>query len=323
MSAGGDPFILFLCYKLFKERFYDEFNEFMVCYNNHSDVPIEVVSEVMSRLSKDPKVNIIYHPRGIGNGRPITEMTLISNTDLVMLCEDDFFIFNGKEVSRCFQNIESDLCDMVGSQRMSCGTEISEASKEKYGLDYSGYGDRGPNFWPTGFFCKRSDLMKTDLNFASITFQPGQYSKELNHTFREINHGDTFVWASIQLRAMGLRPLCVPQHKADPYEAEHMAEHMGNWHESQQPFDWIHGGSLSASWGGYLSGKYLDARDDSSLREMETRCAFWMLASDVVDGFDGFKKDYKNGIENLVVTSELDRQKIQVKYNIYKSLLRV
>lgn len=323
VSSCGDPFILLLSYKLFKERWYDEVDKFYVNINNHCGVPVEAEAELLQKLALDPKVHIIYHPRGIGNGMPITELTKICTEDLVLLLEDDFFIFDSGAVSKCFQAIESDLTDVVGSPRFSCGTEIGEASKEKYHLDYSGYGDVGPNFWPTGFFCKRSDLLKTDLNFASVTFKPGDYCKELDYTFKEINHSDTFGWACMQLRAMGLRFQSVPSHKAGVFEIQEKEAKEQNWHPTQSWFPWIHGGSLSAGWGGYLSDRVPDTSTDSAKQEIESRVAFWQIASDVVQGFDDFKDQYKMGIFNLITNANLDPTRINQKYNLYKNLLRV
>ena len=333
VSSCGDPFLILFTHKLFKERWYDEVDEFIVCYNNHVQVPQDVIGEVLSKLSQDPKVHIVYHPRGIGNGMPITEMTLINKADLVLLLEDDGFIFEKGAVNENFQKIESDLCDAVGSPRFSCGQEIGEASRTKYGLDYSGYGDMGCNFWPNFFFCKRKDLLKTDLNCASKTFQKGEYCKELDYIFKEINHGDTFVWASIQLRAMGLRFHTIPQHKADPFEIDSKEKKEQNWHSSQQPFKWIHGGSLSAGWGGYLSGRIPDVSNDSAKQEMESRVAFWQLASDIcdIDLFDDIASDdmkafyisYKQGIEDLIKNVGLNKARIDQKIQIYKKLMNL
>ena len=323
VSSCGDPFITLLAHKLFKERWYDEADTFYINLNNHCGVPQDVIQEFCSKITADPKVHLIYHPRGIGNGRPITEMTLVSREDLVMLLEDDGFIFDSGIVSKCFQDIESDLCDAVGSPRFSCGTEIGEALQKKYNLDYSGYGDQGPNFWPCFFFCKREDLLKTDLDFSSKTFLPGEYSKEMDHTFKEVNHGDTFVWTCIQMRANGVRFHHIPQVKADPYELESKERKEMNWYPQFQPVKWIHGGSLSAGWGGYLSGRVPDVSADISKREIESRVAFWVIASDVIDGFEEFKVQYRAGIEQLITQADLDRGKIQAKVKFYKELMRL
>lgn len=321
LSAGGDPFIASLVVKLFQERWYDEVDKFYICYNNHSGVPLEVAQEFISRVITEPKVQLIYHPRGIGNGMPITEMTLIAKEDLVMLLEDDGFIFDAGIVDKCFQKIESDLTDIVGSPRGSCGPEIWERSKEKYGLDYTGYGDVGPNWWPNFFFCKRADLLRTDLNFASITFKPGEYCKELDYIFKDINHGDTFVWACMQLRALGLRSHSVPQHHASPFEIDEFENKTMNWIGDKPK--WIHGGSLSSGWGGYLSNQVPDVSNESAMQEIETRVAFWTIASSIIDGYKDFKYVYQKGIENLTNNAGLDRDRIGNKVGIYRSLMNI
>lgn len=321
LSAGGDPFISLFALKLWKERWYGEIDNFYINYNNHAGVPTSVVSEFLSKASEDPKVHIIYHPKGIGNGRPITEMALISSDDLVMLLEDDGFIFTPGKVNRHFQQIESDLTDILGSPRGSCGTEIWEASKERYSLDYSGYGDMGPNWWPNFFFCKREDLLKTDLNFGSKSFTAGEYSKELDYTFKQVNHGDTFVWACMQLRALGLRSQSIPQFHASPYEADEQETKMGNW-IGEEPY-WLHGGSLSTSWGGYLTGSLPDLTHDAARFEIETRVAFWTICSDVIEGFDEFKKEYKAGIARLIDLGQLNRGRINKKIEIYRNLMKI
>lgn len=322
LSAGGDPFIASLVLKLWKERWYDEVDTMWICYNNHASVPYEVSGEFLQRASQDPKVRIIYSPRGLGNGVPITLMTKCSTDDLVMLLEDDGFIFEPGHVSRCFQQIESDLTDALGSPRGSCGVEVTEAAAKKYNIDLSAYGDSGVNFWPNTFFCKRADLLKTDMDFGSHTWKPGEYSRELDHTFKEINHGDTFAWACVQLRAMGLRFQNIPQFHADPYEIESKQKGEMNWWKGQRPY-WWHAGSLSAGWNGYLSDRTPDVSNDSAMREMETRCAFWFLATEQVEGFDSFKVLYKDGIKNLIQRAGLDTDRIMAKHDLYKLLMRL
>lgn len=323
LATAGDPFSTLMVYKLFKEHWYDEVNTFYININNHCGVPKEVISEMLSVLIQDPKIHIIYHPSGIGNGPPVTEMLKICREDLILLLEEDGFIFTSGEVNRCFQQIESDLTDAVGSPRFSCGNEIGIATQKKWKLNYGGYGDVGPNFWPNFFFCKRADLFKTDLDFGSHTWPAGYHCPLLDHTFEEVNHGDTFVWMCVQLRALGLRFQNVPQHHADPYEIEHKKTGEGNWHKLTQPFNWIHAGSLSAGWGGYLSGRIPDVSAEISKLEMETRVAFWLLCMKHTPGFADFKKLYDAGAKELIRGAELDSGRILEKGLLYESLLKL
>lgn len=318
ISASGDPFILLLLHKLFKERWYDEVNTLWIDINNHCGIPLEVIKELMGRLVDDPKVRLIYHPTGIGNGVPITEMSLISKDDHVFLLEDDFYIFTPGVVDGYFKKIESGEVDVVGSPRYSYG-EVADAAKRKYNLDYSGAGDKGFGWWPAGFYCKREDLLKTDLDFGSKAYRKDEYFKELDHTFSEDCFTDTFTWASIQLRYQGLKSLDIPQYHADPFEIENKDKGEMNW-VGEKP-TYIHAGSLSAGWGGYLSGQVPDLSNENAIREIETRVAWWGIAADIVEGFDDFKREYRAGIEQLIVNGKLDRDRINKKTTLYKDLM--
>ena len=321
MSACGDPFITSLAIKLWQKYWHDEVDEFLICYNNNAQVPQNVASEFLSRTIFDKKVSIIYHPHGIGNGIPITEMTQISRRSHVMLLEDDGFIFTPGKVDSAFVQIEHGHVDAIGSPRGSCGKEVENAMQKKYNLDYSGYGDVGPNYWPNFFFCKREDLLKTDMNFASKAFNQGEYFKELDHTFVENNFGDTFVWADIQMRYNGVRFGHVPQYHAMPSEIEDYEKKEANWRDGK-PF-WMHGGSLSAGLNGYLSGNIPPTDTLSAKTEMESRAAWWQIALNNTTGYEGFRDIYQSGINNLIEGAKLERSRIEKKMNIYNSLIQL
>lgn len=323
LSAGGDPFLALTVLRLWQKHWYEEVDKFYVCYNNHSGVPIDVARVCVGKMMECPKIELVYHPAGIGNGVPITEMTKIAREDLVMLLEDDGFIFSSGIVDDCFKSIERGEFDAVGSPRGSCGTEIWKASQGKYGLDYTTYGDVGPNFWPNFFFCKREDLLKTDMDFGSKRFEAGSYSKELGHTFKEDNYGDTFVWGCMQLRALGLRFRNIPQYHASPTELEDKQKNEGNW--VLGPPYWLHGGSLSSGWGGYLGTQTPDVSAPISVLEMESRCAFWRIGAQFVSDqeFETFRFAYLCGIDGLIQRAGLDEGRIQKKYLLYKSLLSI
>ncbi|MEK6881124.1 MAG: hypothetical protein AABY22_16005 [Nanoarchaeota archaeon] len=320
LSTCGDIFITSLVLKLWKERWKDEISHFYININNHSNVPTDVISEFISKIITNPRITLIWHPTGIGNGPPQTELVKICNEDLILLLEDDFFIFQPGVVDGYFKKIESGECDLLGSPRYTYG-EVADAAKVKYNLDYSGSGDKGFGWWPTGFYCKKADLLKTDLDFGSKEYKAGEYFKELDHTFKETCYTDTFTWTSIQLRYLGLKSLEIPQYHASPLEAYEYEDKILKWSNGNPKY--IHGGSLSSGWSGYLSGQVPDLSNENAIYEIETRVAFWFLASDVIDGFQDFKKEYKQGIEDLVVRGNLDRNRIEKKIRIYKELLNV
>lgn len=311
LSTCGDVFITSLLLKLWKERWRDEIDHLYINFNNHCGVPPEAVGEFFGKNAGDPKLTMVYHPTGIGNGPPQTELIKICNEDLILLLEDDFFIFESGVIDGYFKKIESGETDLLGSPRYAYG-EVADAAKKKYNLDYSGVGDKGFGWWPTGFYCKREDLLKTDLDFGSKLYPKGTYFKELDHTFENDAHTDTFTWASVQLRHLGLKSIEIPQCHAMPFIAD-------------QPTNipYIHAGSLSAGWGGYLSGQVPDVSNESAKQEMETRVAFWEIAQTTTEGFEKFKEQYYDGISDLIADADLDMHRIQKKIKIYRDLMRI
>lgn len=321
LSASGDPFLPLFVLKLFQERWYGEVDRFYINYNNYADVPLNVVQEFLSRAVADPKVTLIYHPHAIGAGTAIAELLKICTEDNVLLLEEDGFIFTPGIVDGYFKQIESGEVDALGSPRMSCGTEIAEALRVKYNLDYSGYGDVGPNFWPNFFFCKREDLLETDLNFDARGFKKDVYYKELDHTMQNEEAGDTFVSASIQLRYLGLKFKEIPQFHASPFEIIDQVSGDRNW-RAETPF-WLHAGSLSVGSGKYLNNVVPDVAADINKQEIETRTAFWTIVSSLIDGFKDYKYVYQKGIESLIANAALDRDRIGKKIGIYRTLMKI
>jgi hypothetical protein len=311
IPVSGDPFIISLVLKLWKERWYDEIDKMYLDYNNHAGVPLEVVRELLGNFTNDPKIEFIYHPLGIDNCTSLVELLHLAKEDLVLLAEDDFFIFTPGIVDGYFKKIESYEADILGSPRYAYG-EVADAAKALFDLDYSGVGDKGFAWWPAGFYCRRKDLLRTDLNFGSKLYKQGEFYKELNHTFEKDAHTDTFAWTSIQLRYQGRDGIDIPQYHAMPFLKD-------------QPTDipYIHAGSLSSGWRGYLSGKIPELVDDSAKQEMETRVAFWKLAFDKTPGFTGFREEYAKGIMDLILKAELDLPRIEAKYVLYRDLMRL
>lgn len=321
ISAGGDPFILLLSYKLFKERWYDEVDKLYICYN--TSINQELVPFVEQRL-KDPKVEFIYVPQALSYGLPINKCLEKCSEDLIMLLEDDGYIYQRGVVGKHFKYIEGGEFDVIGSPRFSCALEVADAMKVKYNLDYSGEGDKGPNFWPNFFFCKRSDLLKTDLDFAPKMFPKGEYVKELDLTPETDLHNDTFVWTGIQMRFLGLRFKEVPQHKASPTELEDKQFGINNWKE--RPYGWLHAGSLSVFVTYLMLENYMpDPPNDFCLQELETRISFWQLAVELEEYSEiaEFKKHYLEGLEKTIKHYKMNENRINKKKLVYKQLLQI
>lgn len=322
LSAGGDVFLSELVLTFWKERWYDEIDTMYVAYNNHAEVPLETGYKFLRKWEKDPKIRIIYTPHGVGNGTPITQMLLGSKEDQLLLLEDDSFVFNPNIVNTWFTLIESGATDVIGSPRYAVG-EVAEAAKQKYTLDYSGTGDKGFGWWPSFFVCKRADLLKTDLDFGSKKYPKSEYFKELNYTFVEDCYTDTFTWTSLQLRYMGLRSYDIPQNHAHPFDIEFKNTKEGMFANGNPAY--IHGGSLSSGWGGYLNKKTPQVTTEMELKDIETRVAFWEIAKDMsnTNEYTGFRKEYNKGINSLIENAGLDKGRINEKYNLYREIMHI
>ena len=321
VTCGGDPFLALMMLKLF-ERWQDEVDKLYICFN--ADLDINVANYVKSRYDKNEKTEFIYVDHGLGFGIPFNKCLEAGEEELILLLEDDGFIYEKGLVDRMFKKIEGGAVDAIGSPRFSCTDGIAKRTKERYALDYSGSGDKGPNFWPNFFFVKREDLMKTDLDFAGKGWAKGEKIKELDLTVEDTECGDPFVWMCIQLRAMGLRFLDVGQRHAMPTEIEDIKTKAFNYEHGY--FGWIHGGSLSSGWNGFLDGKFTAAPvNDYATQELESRVAFWRIAGDleVYDEIKEFKNKYFEGIDNMVKHYKMNPARIQKKVNIWKALMKL
>lgn len=295
-------------------------------------------------VKRHPKVRLITKRRANDHGPCLTQMTLRATEDLVMFIEDDAVIFRPNMVTECFDRIEKGYADIVASGRGSSADSLIQAAKEKYGLNYEGYGDKGPHFWPNFFFARRNDLLKTDMNFAAKVWQRGEFIKELDLTVPEEQAaGDTFVWASIQLRAMGLKIYNVPQYHAHPNDFEEKESNQNLW-DGNCP--WLHLGSVSSGIFGILRddyGKPLAHRTNPDLKgeeklpdyihsegdknEFERRVMWWQLAYEETRGeckdIEYFGEMYWKATENIINQYQLSNDKINKRKKIYKELMGI
>lgn len=320
-----DPFVSLLFFKLFKDIWSDEVDKLYVCYN--SDIDKKVADYVEKRFKQNPKVIWIYVDHRIGNGEPINRCLNVCGEDLIVLMENDAYVYKKGVLDECFKKIESGEYDAIGSPRGSCSIELYQVSMARFNYPsykfypeivwgQSPYSDVGPHFWPAFFFVKKKDLLRTDRDFGSKNFRAGEYIKELDWTPQNPQSGDTLVWISIQLRARWLRFGYVPQCKLYPEQTRL---------QDIPSFGWIHVGSLSSGWGGgFLRGWYPDKLDSiGDIMDRETRVAFWTIAANLEDYREiaEFKKPYLDGIERLIEHYGMDRNRINEKIKVFKELL--
>jgi hypothetical protein len=250
----GDPFLLHYWLDFYDKIWGNEIDHLYIYLNSPIEKP--VVNYIEKICAQRPTITLIYNPVQTDHGLAINATLDLVKEEYIMLVEDDGFIFKSGMVDQCFKYLESGQADIVGSKRGSCAFEILEAAKQKWGLDYEGYGDQGCNFWPCFFFCKKDLLLKTDRQFCAQAWKRGEVIEALGYMVEpEIVRGDTFVNTSLQLMAMvpQNRIVYVPQYHGSPDDIQHYEQKM-NLFDGKAP--WCHIGSLSSGVGGILMDEY-------------------------------------------------------------------
>jgi len=335
----GDPFLFHFWYKMFKKHWGDDVDKLYIYLN--SPIEKDVVDFIKGLVAKDKKVNLTYVDHQVEHGDCINNLLEICEEEYIVLMEDDCYIWGRGVIAQNFNLLESGGKDIVGSKRGSCGMDILKAAKEKWGLDYEGLGDQGPNFWPNLFFSKKELLLKTDRKFAAKAYRAGELIKELDITPTEDQFGDTFVNTSLQLRNMVAedRIHYIPQYHGHPLDLEH--------HEKKEfLFDghaqWCHIGSMSSGVSGLLrdnENRPLTTRtadppagptvlpngptNEFETQEYERRVQWWLTFywEAPALGLAEFRRLYKEAIDQLVEQFKLNRKRIERRRQIYAEMM--
>jgi len=236
LPTPGDPYICAGWVSSYKKYIKQHVDKLYVCLNSPAEDPI---FQYVNDLFLSCEATIIHHHKFIDHGPALTELLKIVGEDHVLILEDDFYVQTPDAVQNWFHIVESGHKDMVGSMRGCVGPQIIKATARKFGLT----GDEAlqPNFWPSLFACRTEDLRKTDCNFRAKRYAPGVFIPELDFTPTQETGGDTFVWASIQLRALGLSVHQIKQWRL-----------IDVIRENKIPPPWIHVGSGSTTLNGHL-----------------------------------------------------------------------
>jgi hypothetical protein len=247
----ADPFMLKYWLKFYNEVWKNEVDKLYVLVN--SPIEPEVAAYMKSMLMKQDKCDWAFLPNQIEHGHALDYLLDMCQEDYVMLIEDDGFIFKGGYVARHFSQIESGEFDLIGSPRGSCSQEIWDAAQRKWGLDYGGYGDVGPNFWPCYLFTHKKNLLATDRNFCAKFWAQGETIEPLQHVVQTPDGiaGDTLVSTCLQLRAMIPKEkiLTIPQYHGSPDDLIDYDRLTNLWDGKAY---WTHVGSLSSGTHGVL-----------------------------------------------------------------------
>lgn len=341
----GDPFLLNYWLHFFNTVWQDEVDALYIFLNS----PIEqvVVDYIRALCAKNPKITLLYENHQIEHGDVVNRMLDACTQELVMLVEDDGFIFKKGLINACFEALESGEYDIVGSKRGSCSMEILTRCKQLYGLDYSGEGDQGCNFWPNFFFTRKQILIDTDRNFAAKSWKRGEVIEALStpsetyYAQDEVVVGDTFVNTSLQLQKKfpQNRIKYIPQYHGSPDDIEH-------YQRGYNLFDgiagWCHIGSLSSGVGGILQdghGRCLARRlldedkgenypipnychTDAEKNEFERRVQWWLTFHQKRGhtSIEPFADLYYAAIMAIIDQYQLSAARIERRQRIYATL---
>lgn len=313
--CGGDPFVALLFLHFFKKVWSDEVDKLYVHYDGLGDA--RTSRYVERRFKEHPKV-VWLHDNFVNLTYAMNRCFEACKEDLIVLLEDDGYIYEKGWLDIHFKKIESGEYDSIGSPRGACGHEILAASLKRFALqlDNERLRRQEPFFDPCFFFIKRSDLMKTDHHFGHKNFKKGDYIKELDYTNEVDGSIDTLGWINVQQRVMETKFQNLPLCKIFPQY---------NCLEDTIPMGWIHVGSLSSGWRGeYLRGRFFSPQvRGESLPDYEKRVTFWKMAVELEDynEIGELKKAYLYGIERLIDNCGLRRERIEQMLKSYKSIL--
>ena len=203
LPSRGDPITLKLVLYFFDKVWGDEVDKLYI--NINSQIDESIVNYIRKFATSNPKVIVSHSSNSLQHGGSITKMFHESTEDNIVLIEDDSFVYGKGMIDKYFRMIETGKVDAAGSLRNCCSPGI--AKKGEFTFNLLGREYEGGNiwFWPCFFFVKRKDLLKTDLDFCSKGWEPGEYIAPIDFIPEVIERSDTMVWMSMQLRALGLK----------------------------------------------------------------------------------------------------------------------
>jgi len=306
MTSSGDPYCLLNALHYYETVWHDEVDELWIALN--STMEKKVVLDLISRFPK--KVKFIYLNQRLGYGKPLNLLLECSPKGDVLLLEDDSIIFKKGIVTKYFNLL--DTYDVLGSPRMSCSAEVAQKLKEEFNLNYEGWGDRGPNFWPCFLFTHKELLLKTDRNFDPTDW------------------GDTFCWMSVQLRRLTSNILEIPQYHCSPDDFYNKEAKLGIF---DGECGYMHLGSLSSGIESYLLDdnqvpltdreKNIRANNPQPIpkdKEMQKRYMWWLSCYEKNKGFD-FDKIYYKALERFKRISGVKNEEVVAWNKLYKEVI--
>lgn len=337
MPTPGDPFLLQYWLNLYKHYWKNAIDGLYVYVN--SPIPKDIAKFDNDILSDAGAKKVLFAPNMVDHGKALEELLKLVDEDYVMLIEDDGFIFKSGKVDAAFQRLERTKYRIVASKRGSCSPNIMEMAADKWELRYDGLGDQGCNFWPNFLFTDTKLLRSIGGHFGASAWQPGEMIEGLEMRTGPFANGDTFVSASLRLRAaLDKLDHVAPDEslKSDAYiwyepqyhgNTDDMPDHdrgEGIWSPDCY---WTHAGSLSTGITNLLDPERPLPKGlintDQEKQEFERRIMYWQIFWENAEpaGIEKFHEDYAKAITRIILAYELNEGRINQRKNAYYKVL--
>lgn len=285
LPAGADPFLN--AYWLRNYRTWaDSVDELQVAVCG--DLPAEVLDYTRALIEIAPHATMHHFPQRMVHGQVLTFLLRQTSADHVVLLEDDAFIRKPAVMEEAFRSVESGTGVVACPRNAYASDHIVAAAEKRFGEE-----PRGLGFWPCFLFIAREHLAATDRVFDGIVWPAG--AKLLGTILTLPGGADTFIWASYQLRDMGLSVELRDMHR------------LGEIIRDDAP--WFHVGSLSSGhgWGwqnGWTPERYQEELGNWSgtpVNEIAKRMAWWQRAWDNWDGqIPAYHAEYEAGFRGFM-----------------------
>ena len=327
----SDPYLLSAWVKLYKNVFKSETDKLYVLIAADAEPGI---LDYCANLFRGVDAEVFVEPQGIDHGDAIRYLLERCQEDTVCLLEDDLFVLKPGFIDEAFKMVESGTFDVVGSTRGCASQEIIDAEVRSFSLTGKSPEHsvaQCPHLWPCLLFTKKEHLLNTDRNFNAKSWPAGTFIKEINHTCQEFCASDTFVWATIQLRAAGHRFGYIHQRHAGDVDRADSIRGTGLFANGGAP--WVHFGSLSSGFNGHnlllhiegdkkypisryykkTEGDYIPLDQNTANVEIARRVSLWKLFSQYNQIQDPTLSGY-NGLYAQAVTNCISR------YNMHQAI---
>jgi len=290
LPTTGDPLLARYWVNNYRQKWQGEVDELRVLINGPTADAAQIYHDAGAKVT-------ITGP--MGHGQALNVLMAQTDADAVMLIEDDAFVRRPGVIGDAFAAIERGEADIIACPRDSYASEsVVAAGRRRFGDEPLGLA-----LWPCFLFTARAHLEATDRVFDSTLWDAGDAI--LGTTLDEPASADTFIWASYQLREMGLTIRLEEMHR--------VGEAIG------PDAPWFHIGGLSSGHGwGWLNdwtperyAQEIVNWADTPSAEIAKRMAWWQRAWDHWDGaIPEYHEAYGAGMRRFMADFRVDQREV-------------